>query len=107
MNRVSNFLIYSGLGIAVLGTVGYAVGGWINLPDQIVKAIAFALPFLVGGTLMGLGAVIGRTARREAALREALQRQSDATLRSPSLREPMPTLDSPSEVAKRPVVSRE
>ena len=105
MNRLSNFLIYSGVGIAVLGTIGYAVGGWINLPAEVVRVIAFALPFVVGGGLMGLGAMLGRTARKEAELRDALQRQSNASRRNSALHEPMPTLDSTGDVAKRPAVN--
>ncbi len=64
MRRISNFLLYAGAGICVLGAIGVAGGMWVNLPPHAVRMIAMALPFVLGGALLITGAVIGRATRR-------------------------------------------
>lgn len=64
MRRLSSLLLYAGVGICALGVAGLVGGMWLNLPPEVVRRIAMALPFVVGGALLIVGALVGRAARR-------------------------------------------
>ena len=59
-----NALLAAGAAVAGLGGVLLATGAWVNLPPEAVVAIAKALPFVLGGALMAVGAVLRRGAAR-------------------------------------------
>jgi hypothetical protein len=70
MRRLSTFLLYAGTAICLLGAAGYLYGAWANLSAAAVRAIAMTLPFVVGGLLLVIGAMVGRAARRDHRARE-------------------------------------
>lgn len=63
MRRLSSLLLYTGVGVCVLGVIGFAGGMWVNLSAEAVRRIAMALPFALGGVLLVVGALVGRVAR--------------------------------------------
>jgi hypothetical protein len=70
MRRLSSFLIYAGGAVCLVGAAGYLYGAWANLSASAVRAIAMTLPFVIGGLLLVVGAMVGRAARREQRSRE-------------------------------------
>ena len=80
MRRLSNVLLCAGLAVCCLGVLGLTTGVWFNLSQRAVRAIAMALPFVVGAVLLVVGAMVGRAGRDAA--RDAEGRETDAALRS-------------------------
>lgn len=74
MRRLATVLQATGAAIAAVGALGLAMGAWANLPPAAVRAIALALPFVLGGMLLTVGALVGRAATRAAADRPATDR---------------------------------
>jgi len=69
MNRLGHTFLYAGTAVCVLGAVGLVLGMTLTVPEalvwKIVQGVAFAAPLLVGGTLMGCGALLLRLARKQ------------------------------------------
>jgi hypothetical protein len=66
MKRIARLLMLAGLAVC-LGGAGLAViDAYIHLPPEAVKAIAMLLPFVIGGAMLVVGAIMGRAASREA-----------------------------------------
>lgn len=67
MRRLSTLFLTTGVAVGVLGALGLAAGAWANLPPAAIRALAMALPFVLAGALLAIGAVLGRVAHRSAA----------------------------------------
>ena len=91
MRRLATVLQATGAAIAAIGALGLAMGAWANLPPAVVRAIALALPFVLGGMLLAVGARVGRAATRSAADRPAGDRP--ATDLAPELGAGQPPAD--------------
>jgi hypothetical protein len=59
-----NALLAAGAAAAGAGGVLLATGAWEKLPPEAVVAIAKALPFVLGGAFIAVGAVLRRGAAR-------------------------------------------
>lgn len=72
--RLGHALLYAGTAVCALGALGIALGMSVTISDalawKIVRAVAFAAPLLVGGTLMACGALFLRAARTPGGGRE-------------------------------------
>jgi len=55
-------LIWAGGAVAAGGGFLLANGAWLNLPPEVIVVLAKALPFVVGGAAMAIGAVVRRGA---------------------------------------------
>ena len=64
MRRLSTLLLVAGALVGLLGVFGVFAGAWANLPPAAVKAVAMSLPFVLGGALLAVGALLGRVAAR-------------------------------------------
>lgn len=64
MKRLSSMVLAAGVAACVAGVAGLAAGAWVNLPPRAIRGIAMTLPFVLGGTLLLVGALIGRVSRR-------------------------------------------
>lgn len=68
-HRLGQTFLYAGTAVCVLGGIGLTLGMFVTIPDalawKIARAIAYAAPLLVGGTLMTCGALFIRAARRD------------------------------------------
>ena len=67
MRRLSTIFLTTGVAAGAIGAVGIATGTWANLPPAVIRAMAMALPFVLAGALLVIGAVLGRVAHRSAA----------------------------------------
>ena len=69
--RLGQILLYAGTAVCALGAVGLVLGMTLTIPEalawKIVRAVAYAAPLLVGGTLMGCGALLLRASRADRA----------------------------------------
>ena len=66
MRRIGRVLMFAGLAVWIGGSTIVASHAWLNLPPQVLRALAMLLPFVVGGGLLVLGAMVVRAANREA-----------------------------------------
>lgn len=67
-------LLWAGAAVACFGGALLATGAWVALPPAAVVVLAKALPFVVGGALMTVGAIL----RRSALLARARRADADA-----------------------------
>jgi hypothetical protein len=70
MRRLANILLAAGFGVCVIGAIGVGTGAWLNLSQAAIRTISLGLPFVVGGLLLVVGAMVGRAASDDARRRE-------------------------------------
>ncbi len=67
MRRAANLCMAVGAAVAVLGVIGFTLGFRPSaLPSALLDIAVFKLVFIAAGGLVVAGAVLGRSARREA-----------------------------------------
>jgi hypothetical protein len=83
MRRLGATLIAAGAVVWTAGAAAWISGVWVTLPPDTVRALALTLAAVAGGSLVGAGALIGRSRRTRV----------DAQLATPHVgREPQPQL---------------
>ncbi len=64
MGRVGLVLTVAGAAVWVFGVLAWALGVWVTLPPDAVRALVLGLAAFAGTLLLAAGAVLGRAARR-------------------------------------------